>query len=279
MNSSATTRLIRGGRLPKTRDAIYAVIQARPGEGLTSTRVAEIVGCTPTFACDCLRVLRERGFVAWLILDRHLLHFASAEYRDLYAQAHQVVQSGDAITLAGFMEARRARVLELLGQDLPLGLSAKEIAAELGISAGSMRYMLLRMESAGEAFRGGDDMMYRWFGSAKARNVAAPLLAVILERQRQEASAILTEGRMRSAAAKSAMKQANHVAARIKMQRVCAVKPSPERVRPAPAPVHVEIVGITDDLVQRIPTPRGRFEPEPGYVGEFALLKVGRYIS
>lgn len=279
MNSSATTRLIRGGRIPKTRDAIYEVIQLRPGEGLTSTRISEIVGCTPTFACDCLRVLRERGFVAWLSRDRLLLHFASAEYRDLYAQAHQVVQSGDAITLAGFMEARRARVLELLGCGLPLGLSTKELAAELCIAAGSMRHLLLRMEALGEAVSGGDPRHLRWFGSVEAKDAAGPALADLEATRRTEVIAALAESRVKSAAAKRARKQASQPAKPRKMPRVCSVKPSPERVRPVPAPVHLEIIGIPDDKVQRRPTPRGRFEPDPQHVGEFSALGIGRYAA
>lgn len=279
-----TTRIKKSGRPPRTRDAIYAEILARPGEGLTSTRLAEIVGCTSTAACDNLRVLRARGFVTWLRLDRVQRHFAPGPYRDLYAAAHKAGLSSEEATLAGIMEHRRARVTQMLGVGLPLGLSAMEMAAELGVHVGSMRQLLKSMSQAGEVFAGGSARKIRWFGSREAREAAKPALAALEAAHAERLEAALREGHKAAAAARAAARAAKPKTPKVtkprKMRRalLVTVAPHAERARPAQELVKVEIIGMDEaKYTPAKPMPDHRYQVSQDHRGEFSTLGIGRY--
>lgn len=275
-----TTRLKQSGRPPRTRDAIYAEILARPGEGLTSARLAEIVGCTSTAACDNLRVLRARGFVTWLRLDRVQLHFAPGPYRDLYAAAHKAGLSSEDATLAGIMEHRRARVNQMLGAGLPLGLSAMEMAAELGMHVGSMRHLLKSMSQAGEVFAGGSARKIMWFGSREAREAAKPALAALEAAHAERMEAALRDGHKAAAAARAAKPKAPKATKPRKMRRalLVTVAPHAERARPAQELVKVEIIGMDEaKFTPAKPMPDHRYVVSQDHRGEFSALGIGRY--
>lgn len=280
-----TTRLTKGGRPPKTRDAMLEAILARPGEGLTSTRLAEIVGCTSTAACDNLRVLRARGFVTWLSLDRRQLHFAPGPYKDLYAAAHKAGLSSEEATLAGIMEQRRARVIQMLGVGLPLGLSAMEMAAELGVQAGSMRHLLRSMAQAGEVFAGGSARKVRWFVSKEARDAAKPALDALEAEHAERTAAVLREGHKAAAEARRAKakpKKPKDTKPR-KMNRACGVSLATrsERTRPAPERVPVEIIGMDEALKKCKPAekyPDHKYAVPDTHRGAFSSLRIGQYL-
>lgn len=281
-----TTRLIKGGRPPKIRDAILAAVMERPGEGLTSTRLAEIVACKPVAACDGLRILRAMGLVTWLRLDRVQLHFAPGPYKDLFVKAHNAGMTEDDATLAGIMEQRRARVLELLRLDLPLGLSAMELAAEIGIKAGAMRHLLRDLVQAGEVWAGGAPRRVRWFGSHAAMESARPALEALEATRKAEVAAALKSTHKAAAEARKAKAEAR------KANRASKPKPEKKRamrrdwsvsvIKSAPKPVQerrpVEIIGMdTAKFTPAVPKPDHRFVVSQDHRGEFSALGIGRY--
>lgn len=282
-----TTRLVKGGRPPKIRDAILASVLARPGEGLTSARLAEIVGCKLVAACDGLRILRAMELVTWLRLDRVQLHFAPGPYRDMYAAAHQAGLSDDERTLAGVMEQRRECVIQMLGMGLPLGLSAMEMAAELGVQAGSMRHLLRAMVRAGEVYAGGSARKVRWFGSREARDAAKPALAELEAAHAERMAAVLKAGHKAAAAARKAKPKAAKDTKPRKMSRACGVSVATqaerERARQAPERKPVEIIGLEAAIEAAREKPAAKY-PDHRYAvpeshrGAFSSLRIGEYL-
>lgn len=271
MTEAKSTRLIAGGRPPVVRDAVYAEILRRPADGLKPADLVAAVGCTPDAARDALLKLRARGLVWWLQRGRQMLHFGSAEARDIYAAAN----SGPASGLRDVMASRRAEILAYVQSGPAVGVTAADIAAAVDASAQIVRHMLHDLVRCGEIFGHGPVRKIRWFGSREAMQNGAPLVDAMYEARRAEIVAHKVRAGQAGAdrSKKDPAGRKFGVASKASQDRAAV-----ERIMAAKATT--VIIGMDKaKFTPAVPKPDHRYVVSRDYRGEFTTMGVGKYLE
>lgn len=262
-----STRMMAGGRPPVVRDAIYAVILSRPGDGLTAGDLMKIVGCKPDAARDACMKLRARGLVFWLQRGCGMVHFGTAEARDAYSAARPAYQRRQDASEHDVVAARREAILSFVRSGPAIGVAAMEIAAAARASAQIISHMLHDLVRCGEIVSYGHPKRLRWFPSQDAADDGKPIIDAMYEAKRAEIVAKKTKNGQRSAVSQKA-----------KAQTVAANKAARTD---ADRRAQAAIVGM--DKARRteaVQYPPHRFWVDPRtHTGEFSALGPGRYID
>lgn len=270
-----STRMMAGGRPPVVRDAIYAVILSRPGDGLTASDLVKIVGCKHDAARDACMKLRARGLVFWLQRGCGMLHFGTAEARDAYAASRPAYQCRQDASAPDLMAARREAILSFVRSGPAAGVAAMEIAAAAGASAQIISHMLHDLVRCGEIVSYGHQKRLRWFPSQDAADAGKPIIDAMDEARLAEIVSKKTKNGQRSAVVQKSKAQpvAVNKAARTEADKRA------QAARQARAPA--AIVGM--DKARRteaVQHPPHRFWVDPRtHTGEFSALGPGRYID
>jgi hypothetical protein len=251
------------GRPPVARLAVLGAIRVRPSEGLDYKQITAITGLSSPSVKDALCKLRKAGEVHWLKRGRHVLHFASQAAMLEYEREHPALddaQKQDSPQKEYERKnARIPRILEVLREGPPVGLSAQEVSDRTGITGGNTRRLLKELLASGEVFRHGPQHWMRWFHSAEAAKVGAPLV---------DASIALHVESVRAKKAYAGRKTASK--RQRKMERCASYNFARRAHGPKEPAAPVQIIMPEHVQIQRAPTPRDtRFAADPGYVGEF----------
>jgi len=275
------------GRQPVTRMAILAVLEAHPLEGMSTEHVAEITGLRLGSVRDGFWKLRALGLVSWLTRGREVIHFATPEACAEFAKVNPTYGYRAVLQSPVGRESRIPAILSALANAPAIGMSTQEVSEGAKISVTNASKLLQSMERNGEVWRYGPHYHMRWYVSQAAKEIGAKLIDQHVAAKR----ASMDAGRRRGAsvvakAGPSTIWTKQETTGRIVKAPKPPKPPKPEKVarlpkatEPKASPQPVVIIGIPEEKVQRRPTPRGRFEPAPGHVGEFSSLGVGRYVE
>ncbi len=266
-----TIRIAVGGRHPVIRDAIFKLLNQRPGEGLTAMWFSQAVPCTPDAARHSLWMLEEHHGVANLKRGLHRLHFLTPAHRDVYASA-----APEDLTMA----TRRAQVLDIVRAGCEVGVMTAYIAAIVDVSPKALRHMLHDLVRCGEIFGHGHGHARRihWFGSHDAMIAGKPLIAAVEDARRS----VIVKANTKGGQAAASNGKAPVALTPRTTRRACgeSMAARVHRARPAPERKEVEILGFSAaKFTPAVPKPDHRYHVDPGHRGEFSRMGPGRYIE
>lgn len=196
----------------------------------------------------------------------------------------------------------RAAVLREVQTSLaPLGISHNAVMAATGLSARKVSGALSGMARTGLIFAVELNKFGRYFATAQQRDAAKP---EVIAGHRREVLANLRKNEAKGNARKREQYAADAsvraaAKARVTAQRAKkasaparperAAEPKPQHVRPVvtaaakPATKRADLPAVIPEGLQKQVIPgcptRTRFQPEPGFIGDWRRLGVGRYLE
>jgi hypothetical protein len=251
---------------------------------MSAERVAEITGRRLGSVRDGFWKLRSLGLVSWLTRGREVAHFSTAEACSEFLKINPTYSYRAVLQSPVGRESRIPVILLVLANAPEIGMSTQEISEAAKISTTNASKLLKSMQRNGEVWCYGPHYHMRWYASRAAQEMGIKLIDAHVSEKR----ASMDAGRKRGGSVVAKNGASTKWTKQEEMGGIVKAPkpPKPEKVarlpkatEPKSPPPPVEIIGIPNDRVQRRPTPRGRFEPDPGYVGEFSLLGAGRYVA
>lgn len=253
------------GRPPVVSSAVLAIIQARPGDGLTCGQIAEAAGITHQAVRDAMRSLKGAG-IANMVRGRMSMFFASQSHVDAWVAANPQMRRGTIRAKLRAAEWHRLITDALVGAP---GSSAGAVAGVVGGGVTNCRRMLGDMERAGEAWRAGPSNKLVWFASEEARDSArASVDAKAAAHQAKIKSHKIKGGRVRAA-----QKHTFSITAKVTQDKAAV-----ERIKAPKTPP--KIVGM--ETAKRTicpPCDVERYRVDGPVIGGWRTLGPGRYLE